>query len=202
MKIGIIGIGSLTMEIAFRSARAGFKVIIYNHRGNSLVRDVAEKMGSNVTLGSLEQACDMDIIVLHIPKDDLEKVIDNMPDMSGKLILHTSGLIFDPHSLLSGIINALTYQITASLLPKAHVVKLFHPVSLQPKSTEHQNATKEQIFFIADHSKSGNSVKAFLKQLHFSPFDLSGKLHFQTGILHQKTMINPFQTNPFKNNFN
>lgn len=37
MKIGIIGIGSLTLELAIRSAGAGYKITLHNPRGNSLI---------------------------------------------------------------------------------------------------------------------------------------------------------------------
>lgn len=176
MKIGIIGISSLTMELAFRSARQGHIVTVYNPKGNSLIRDAFEKFGPTATTGTLEQAASADIILLFIPKDDLENVLNQLPDVSGKIIIHTSGLIFDPQTLLSGITNAMTYKITASLLPQAHVVKLFHPVDLQDKNDVRN---KEQIFFIADHRASKNYVKNFLKQLDFSPVDLSGRIHLQ-----------------------
>lgn len=179
MKIGIIGISSLTMELAVRSAQAGYEVVIYNPKGNSLVRDVVEKMGSNVQLGSLQEAVTTEIIVLFIPKDDLEKLKQNLPDMTGKLIVHTSGLIFDPQLLLSGITNAMTYKTTASLFPEAHVVKLFNPVNFKPNNTCIQQKDKEEIFFIANHKDSRNSIREFLRKLKFSPIDLSGKLNLQ-----------------------
>lgn len=179
MKIGIIGISSLTMELAVRSASAGHEVIIYNPKGNSLVRDVVERMGPHVQMGSLQEAVSTEIIVLFIPKDDLEKLKQDLPDMTGKLIVHTSGLIFDPQLLLSGITNAMTYKTTASLFPEAHVVKLFNPVSFKSNNKFIQDRDKEDIFFIADHRDSRNSIRAFLRKLNFLPIDLSGRVHLQ-----------------------
>jgi hypothetical protein len=43
MRIGIIGIGSFTLEIAFRSAQVGYEVKVDNIRGNSLIREVIKK---------------------------------------------------------------------------------------------------------------------------------------------------------------
>lgn len=131
MKIGIIGIGSLTLDLAFRSAQAGYNIVVNNPSGNSLVKEVIEKMRPNVKLGSLEQAAAAEIILLFIPKDDLENLIQNLPDLSGKLIVHTSSVIFDYQSFSSGVTNATTYKTTASLLPEAHVVKLFKPLNLR-----------------------------------------------------------------------
>jgi 6-phosphogluconate dehydrogenase len=53
MKIGIIGISTLTLELAFRSAEAGYKVKIFNPKGNNLIKDVTQKMGSNIQLSSI-----------------------------------------------------------------------------------------------------------------------------------------------------
>ncbi len=179
MKIGIIGISSLTMELAVRSAHAGYDVIMYNPKGNSLVRDVVEKMGPHIQLGSLQEAVTTEMIVLFIPKDDLEKLKQDLPDMTGKLIVHTSGLIFDPQLLLSGITNAMTYKSTAALFPEAHVVKLFNPVNIKPNSICIQQKDREDIFFIADHKDSRNSIREFLRKLKFSPIDLSSRVHLQ-----------------------
>ncbi|WET02966.1 hypothetical protein [Flavobacterium sp. YJ01] len=46
MKIGIIGISSLTLNLAGRAAQAGYEVTINNPRGGSLIKEVVKKMGS------------------------------------------------------------------------------------------------------------------------------------------------------------
>ncbi|GAA3782032.1 NAD(P)-binding domain-containing protein [Flavobacterium ginsengiterrae] len=196
MRVGIIGIGSLTMELAFRSAKEGYTVIVSNPKGNSLIMDAIEKMGPNVWPGTLEQAVCTDIIFLFIPKEDLQKVLGSLPDVSGKIIVHTSGLIFNPQTLLSGLTNAMTYKITASLLPKAQVVKLFNPVNLKSTKDSREPAAKEEIFFIADHKASRENIKKFLKTLHFSPIDLSGKLHLQNKPINFKAVLNPPYRHP------
>ncbi|MFB9079173.1 NAD(P)-binding domain-containing protein [Flavobacterium procerum] len=176
MKIGIIGIGTLTLELARRSVQAGYQVIINNPRGNGIVRETIEKLGPNIELASLDKACEAELLLLFIPKDNLESVLKNMPDTTGKIVVHTSSLIFNPQSLLSGITNALTYQITAELLPKAHVVKLFNPVKLEKQNLPVQQ--KDEIFFIAKHSESKLRIQNYLKSLNFSAIDLSRRLQF------------------------
>lgn len=202
INIGIIGISSLTLDLAFRSAEAGYQVKIYNPKGNSLIREVAQKMAPNARLCTLEQTADTQIVLLFSAKEDLETILQTLPDMSGKLIIHTSSLIFEPLTLLSSITNALTYKITASLLPQAHVVKLFNPVNLTAKNNSMNCSDKDEIFFIADHHDSRNQVRDFLKKINFSPIDLSGKLHLENTTFNLKSIVNPFKINPFKNNLN
>ncbi|MCP2029703.1 putative dinucleotide-binding enzyme [Flavobacterium sp. HSC-32F16] len=195
MSIGIIGIGSFTLEIARRAYQAGYDVIIHNPRGNSLIRDVTEKIGPEIKLVSLGEAAQAEIILLFIPKDELKKVIDNLPDMTGKIIVHTSTLIFDPQSLFSGIKNAMTYKITASLLPNAHIIKLFSPIDLNKKSDDSHNKKREEIFFIADHADSKYTILLFLKKLLYTPIDLSGRLKLQNIGIDLGSVLNSITTN-------
>jgi len=185
MKIGIIGIGSLTLELAQRAASAGYEVLINHPRGNSFIQQTAEGI-MNAKLVSLQEAAKGDIVILFVPRDDLEKTIGMLPDMAGKIIVHTSGLIFNPKLLVSGITSALTFQITASLLPEAYVVKLFSPVMLQPQKTSLITKTKDEIYFAGSHVPSKNSIKTFLKDLGFDPFDLSSRLKSQKSVVLQK----------------
>jgi predicted dinucleotide-binding enzyme len=202
MKIGIIGVSSLTLELARRAAQTGYEVIMHNPRGGSLIKDIIQKMGANARIGTLEESAAAEIVLLFLPKDDLENIIKSLPDMSNKIVVHTSGLIFDPHLLLPGIINAMTYKITASLLPEAHVVKLFNPVEIKPRHISDTHETKEELFFIADHSDSRNQIRIFLKKLQYVPMDISSRFHLHTKGLDLKKYINPLSVKPFKNSHN
>ena len=195
MKIGIIGISALTLELAFRSTEAGYKVKIFNPKGNNLIKDVMQKMGSDIQLSSLEEAADTNIVLLFIAKDDLERILQTLPDMSGKIIIHTSSLIFDPQSLFSSITSAMTYKMTASLVPEAPVVKLFNPVNLKAKNGHLNSSGKDEMFFIADHRASRNHVRDFLKKINFSPIDLSSNLRLENTALNLKSIINPNKSN-------
>ncbi len=201
MKIGIIGIGSLTLELARRSAQAGYDILIHNPRGNSLVQETIERMEANIELTTIQKAASADIILLFIPKDDLETVLNALPDMTGKIVVHSSNLVFDPQYLLSGITNALTYKITASILPTAHVVKLFNPIKLQINTAE-LHKKDDEIFFIADHADSKNTVRAFLKSLQFQPINLSGFVMSNKRRFDLKEILDPFSANLLKSYLN
>ncbi|KAF2340401.1 NAD(P)-binding domain-containing protein [Flavobacterium tistrianum] len=179
MEIGIIGISSLTIDLAGRASKAGFRVIINNPKGGSLIRDCIGKMGAEVRLGSLDQAAAPSLIVLFLPKENLEDTIQKFPDMSGKTVLYASGLISDAQSLHTGITKAMEYQNTASLLPAAHMVKLFNAAPFISDRINGQEEKKEELFFMGDCSDSRNKAAAFLKKLQFLPVDLSCRLQLQ-----------------------
>lgn len=174
MEIGIIGIGTLTLEVARRATKAGYSVIINNPKGNALIRDILPTIGTTVILDTIEKASAADIVFLFTSKEDLQKVLQNLPDMTGKIVIHTSSLIYDPSSLLKGISNAMTYTTTASLLPTAHVIKIFNPIQLDDKTSLAQKG-KDSLFLISDHKESKRSIKTFLNTLNYSVVDVSSR---------------------------
>ncbi|MEN2401234.1 NAD(P)-binding domain-containing protein [Flavobacterium sp. MC2016-06] len=187
MKIGIIGVGSLTLELASRAAQAGYEVIINNPRGNNPVREVIEKMESNVQLGSLENAASAEIILFFVPKDDLKTVIKNLPDMTGKIIIQAGSLIFNPQYTD----NTPTHKNTTLMLAGAHVVKLFNPIKLEINSSYPQHRNIEKIFFTSDHAHSSHHTKIFLKKLNFLPINLSTESKLKNMRISLKLGSNP-----------
>ncbi|MBJ2125914.1 NAD(P)-binding domain-containing protein [Flavobacterium sp. IB48] len=191
MKIGIIGIGSLTLELAQRATSTGYEVLINHPRGNSLIQETVNQTIKGAKLVSLEEAASTDITILFVPRESLEHTISRLPDMSGKIILHTSGLIFNPKLLVSSVTSSLTYQITASLLPEANVVKLFNPVVLNQRKTALLTEKKDDIYFAGENELSKNKIKTFLNNLEFQPIDLSVKLKLQSALIKENnTLIN------------
>lgn len=123
--------------------------------------------------GSLDQVAAPNLIVLFLPKENLEDTIQKLPDMSGKTVLHAGGLISDAQSLHTGITKAMAYQSAASVLPAAHMVKLFNAAPIRPDRINGQEQKKEELFFMGGCSDSRNKTAAFLKKLQFLPVDLS-----------------------------
>lgn len=109
--------------------------------------------------------------------------------MSGKIIIHTNSLIFDPRSLFSNITSAMTYKITASLLPEVHVVKLFNPVNLKAKNDHHNCSGNDEMFFMADNRSSRNYARNFLRKINFLPIDLSNSLRLQNTAFNLRAII-------------
>jgi len=171
MKIGIIGIGALTLELASRSAQNGYEVLVHNPRGNCLIKESLKKVDT-LKMVSIEEAASAEIILLFLPMEDIETVIGKLPDMSGKIILHTGNLIFNPTSDSPMISNSLSCQLTAAMLPEARIVKLFNPILLENFDSDCFSKKREKIFFMSGDSYLKNMVGNFLKKLQFSPVDL------------------------------
>ncbi|TDO73333.1 hypothetical protein EV143_106276 [Flavobacterium chryseum] len=177
MKIGIIGTGFITLDLAHRAAESGHEVLISNPRGTSTLKEIAQKMGNNVKLVTTQEAAGAEIIILFIPREDLEVSIDNLPDMTGKTILHTNNPIFNLKSFLSTASGQSSCDLVTSLLPAAHVVKIFN--AIEPTSSQNNKKIEERpkIFYAGENRKAKNNVKVFLETLNFSGVDLAGYMN-------------------------
>ncbi|QSB28796.1 NAD(P)-binding domain-containing protein [Flavobacterium sp. CLA17] len=178
MKIGIIGIGIINMEYAHRAAKLGYEVLISHTKETNCWKEVIENMGANVKLVDIYDAAIAEIILLSVDWEDLESSISHLPDMSKKLILHTNNPIFNfecSTSSLPIIIEKSSAEKIASLLPDAHVVKIFN--KLQPSTIYGKNKEKNygetDFFYMVKDQNVQNKVISFLSALDFSSLALT-----------------------------
>ncbi|WP_456311855.1 NADPH-dependent F420 reductase [Pseudomonas shirazensis] len=174
MKIGIIGAGFITMDFAHRAAESGHEVLISNPRGTNTLKEIAQKMGRNVKLVSTHEAANAEIIILFIPREDLKTSIDNLPDMSGKTVLHTNNPIINLQSFLSTVSGQSSCDIVTCLLPDAHVIKIFNTIEPPVALVSKKHQERPRIFYAGENRKAKNNVKVFLETLNFSGVDLAG----------------------------
>lgn len=171
MKVGIIGVGNITLELANRSAKSGHEVLISSPRGTNTIKDLVRSMGENVKLVSTCEAAMAEIIILFLARENLEVSLHDLPDMAGKIILHTNNPIFNLNSFLPTASDESSSSIVASLLPESHVVKIFNP--LESSVTHQHNKSRTKVFFLGENQNANNDVKDFLCTLNFSGVDLS-----------------------------
>ncbi|WP_161568447.1 NAD(P)-binding domain-containing protein [Flavobacterium cupreum] len=168
MKVGIIGVCSITLDYADKAARSGHEVLISHIRNNSCFKEVVQRIGSNAKLVSVNEAAKSDIIILFIPREDIDALMHDLPDMTGKIVLHTNNLILnlDVPAEKTGIKSSS--ETIASLLPTAHVVKIFNVLELHK-----QNQNKYEIFDTAADQEIKDRVIGFLESLNFIRPDVS-----------------------------
>lgn len=173
MQIGIIGIGSVTLNFAQRAAKSGHQVLISSTRDNGPLREIVSQMGSNAKLVSTTQAATADIIILFSPWEELEILLKNLPNMAGKIIMHTNYPIFNLNSFISEQKLNLSCEIIASILPTAEIVKIYNILgSLEDCSSYRQPKERTEIFFSGKNKIAKNNVKAFLESLNYSGIDI------------------------------
>lgn len=174
MKIGIIGVGSITLGLAHRAVASGHQVLINNPRGNTLVRESVEKIGTNAELVSIGEAAVSEIIILFVARQDLQGMIKLLPDMKGKTILHTNNAFFCLESLPQLYTDPRSSDALADLLPSAHIIRLYNTLKANPALPEQQAC---KIFFEGQDKNAKKKAKAFLETLSLSALDLGEMLN-------------------------
>ncbi|WP_163407237.1 NAD(P)-binding domain-containing protein [Flavobacterium ajazii] len=169
MRIGIIGICSLTIDFAYRAAKSGHQVLISHSRENSHLKDLIQKMGPKIKLVAKNEAAKAGILILFIPREDLQLFLTDLPDMTEKILIHASNPIFSLECLEPNSKVKSSSEIIASLLPEAHVIKILNIANQDMLSFLKQN--ENEIFFTGTNSQAKNKVKTFFKTLELTGVD-------------------------------
>ncbi|MEL1252247.1 NAD(P)-binding domain-containing protein [Flavobacterium sp. DGU38] len=171
MRIGIIGICSLTIDFAFRAAKFGHQVLISHSRENSHLKDLIQKMGPKIKLVERNEAAKAEILILFIPREDLQLFLNDLPDMTGKILIHASNPVFSLECLGPNSKVKSSSEIIASLLPEAHVIKILNIANQDMLSFLKQKENKNEVYFTGTNSQAKNKAKAFLKTLELTGVD-------------------------------
>lgn len=176
MEIGVIGVGCNILNLVLRASNSGYTIYMNNPFGNHYLRDIVA-VRKNIKLVDTPEAAAPEIILLFLPFDQLEKVVGSLPDMTGKIILHTGNPIFNtlsPNVEISG--NSAATK-TAMLLPKSDVIKLYHEIHTV-SDTGNKNNSKPKIFFSGENPEAKKKTSSLLETLNFSGIDLTDKTGF------------------------
>lgn len=173
MRIGIIGVCNMTLNIAERAAKSGHEVLISHNRCLESFRPIVEKMEGKIKLVTKDKAAAAKMIVLFIPREELKGFFDGLPDMSEKILLHTNNPFFSIESLSYPVTEVKSSsEIITSLLPSAHVIKIFHVLEPGIVLSKCKSQNGNEIFYMGTNQQAKNKVKSFLKTINLSGCDL------------------------------
>ena len=172
MKIGVIGVCNITLDFAERAAKSGHEVLISHNRCNESLKPIVERLGKKVKLVTKDKAAKAKMIILFITREELKTFFDDLPDMTEKILLHTNHPLFNMESLEPNGEQKSSSEIIASLLPDAHVIKVFNILKPEEVLPRLKNQNGNEIFFTGTDPKAKSKVKSFLKTINFLGFDL------------------------------
>ncbi|EJG03174.1 NAD(P)-binding domain-containing protein [Flavobacterium sp. F52] len=175
MEIGIIGLGSITLNLAQRAAQSGFTVFVNNPLGNNLLRE-AIRLEKNIKLaeaGAVVAAAE--IIIIFLPYENLEKVLRSLPDMRGKIIVNTNNPVFNPRHAGAEIAEGPAASMTASILPYADIIKFYNFLHPSRAIAGIQDTKQAEIFFSGKSQNAKNKIKSFLEKLDLLGIDLENQ---------------------------
>jgi|GEM_PF-1338102 len=169
MTIGIIGICNATLNFATRAIEYGHEVLISHYRNNAAMRATVQAMGCKAKLVSKEKAAKTKIIILFVPFEEIDLFMSDLPDMTGKILIHTNHFIFSMECFRFHLRTTLSSEIIANFLPTAYSVKIL--TILNPELVLQANINEDEIFYVATNHKVKKKVESFFRTLNFSSYD-------------------------------
>jgi predicted dinucleotide-binding enzyme len=179
MIIGIIGAGNVAQTFARFALTCSHDVIISNNRGPETLRDVAEKLGGRVRVGTVAQAVVAPVVLLAVPWPGVKAALSDLPAWDDRILIDaTNG--FKDGTPTGGIVDTgerSTSEVVASYAPGARVVKTFNTNGMAVLATTPPYAELKRVLFVSgDDANAKGVVIDLLESFGFATVDL-GDLH-------------------------
>lgn len=176
MKIAIIGSGAVGAALTEGWARAGHDIVL-GARDLTAERPAELAVKFNAKIASVsDAAANADIVVLAVPWDAVEDVIEALGDLDGKpLIDATNPLVFADGALnliqLNGKSGA---EHISGLAAKALVVKTMNQVGAEMMSAQKTMATAPSMFIAGDDEGANTIAAKLVGDLGFEALQAGG----------------------------
>lgn len=169
MQIAVVGTGNVGRVLGQRWAAAGHDVCFGSrHPTDPEVIDLAASSGAEVKSPSIAVA-DAEIVLLAVPGTVVEKSVEGLGDLSGKIIvdptnLHKSDLTPQP------AMQSRAERI-AELAPNANVVKAFNTTGWKNMQDPAYPEGRLTMPYCGDNPDAKSIVAELISQLGFEPVD-------------------------------
>jgi predicted dinucleotide-binding enzyme len=173
MKIAIIGTGHIGAHLARQFANRGHEVTLAFSHDEQRLQDLAQKIGHDVQVASPAAAVSMvAVVVLSVPWDVIDVAIEQMGDVTGKIVIDTTNQFSQGPVDLGGV-SSLAYN--QRRLPGAKVAKAFNTITAgfqaEVASGEHQPIA---MFYAASDPEAKRVSSELVSSLGFVPVALDG----------------------------
>ena len=176
MNIGIIGTGHIGTGLGKHWAGKGHKVF-FGSRHPEGAMDVVASIGSNASLGTIEQAVEFgDLILLAIPWAAAQDTVRLISSWSGKTLIDCTNPIScgsdGPALAVDSNVTSAAEEI-AKLAPGAQVVKAFNTTYAQLIRSGGKFGTQQaNVFFCGDDEAAKSQVAQLAEDVGFEPIDI------------------------------
>ncbi|KAF2330665.1 NAD(P)-binding domain-containing protein [Flavobacterium daemonense] len=166
-----MGVSTVTMEIANRAAKAGHEVLISHMRNNNIIKDAVSRMGDHVILASKDRVLKTKIIILFAALEDIQNLMSELPDMTGKILIHTNNAILGKE-FPGSVSGKSSGEIIASLLPEASIIRMYSIIGPSICMLKNPDQEGNQIFYSGDAISAKRKVKSFFETLGLEAIDI------------------------------
>ena len=182
--IAVIGTGNMGSAFGVRLAAAGYP-IVYGSRdpGRAEVDVLVERTGSGASAATQRAAAGQaDVVLLAVPWEAMEQVIENLGDLGSKVLIDIAG---GPQAIAEDGYMQRTTEISGaemirSWAPDARVVKIGAPSQYIVEDPDILG-TPPTVLIAADDRAAKETVARLLADIGLDPFD-AGPLRFARSI--------------------
>lgn len=171
--VGILGAGGIGQAVALRLIEAGIGTLISNRRGPHSLLEVVAALGPRATAVSVEQAAEMEIVILAVPWSNVASALSPILDWEGRILIDATNPIVGPGDEDTELGRKTSSEIVAQLAPGAQLVKAFNTLPPPLLAAEPRcNGGRRVIFFSGDHVRAKGEVARLIERLGFAGIDL------------------------------
>jgi 8-hydroxy-5-deazaflavin:NADPH oxidoreductase len=176
MRVGILGSGLMGGKLGTIFALAGHEVVFSYARSEEKLKKLVRGAGGKTRAGTPHEAAqDADAILLAVHWSQVEDVLRQAGDLSGKVILTCSlPMNADNTELVLGHTTSGAEEL-ARMIPKAYVVSAFNTVPSEVLFAVYEarrKAGQPSVVYCGDDSRSKGIVAELIRDSGFDPSDI------------------------------
>ena len=173
--IAIIGTGDVAAALGPEFAALGHE-IVYGSRNPDRddVRDLVALTGSSASAsGQFDAAQQGQIVILAVPWDAIEAVINNLGDLSGKIIMDpTNPRIVGEDGLRDYAVTTSNGERIQNWAPNAHVVKAFNTMTWETMVDPDSTGGPVTVPIVGNNDEAKAVIASLISGLGLEPIDL------------------------------
>lgn len=173
--IAIIGTGEVARALGPEFAAMGHE-IVYGSRnpGREEVGELVDKTGAMASVtGQREAAQRGKIVILAVPWNVVEMVLDNLGDLSGKIVVDpTNPRIVGNDGLRDYVSETSNAEQIQTLIPEAYVVKAFNTMSWRAMVEPDSTGGPVTVPIVGNDAEAKAVIAALISGIGLEPADL------------------------------
>ncbi len=174
MRIGILGSGLMGAKLGTIFARAGHEVVFSYSRSKTRLERLARDSGASARAGTPGDAAQADAILLAVNWSQLDDVLRQAGNLSGKVILNCSLPLNDSNTELQVANTSSGAETLAKKARGSRVVSAFHTVPSEVLFSvfERRNrAPRPNLVYSGDDAHAKTVASALIGDAGFDPVD-------------------------------